>query len=304
MTLSNLVPIILQVVAPVMLIAGAGFLFGWRTKAPVQPISRLAFYILAPSLVFKTLSGLEWQSTGTQHMLVFTVLSTLGLGALAWLVARMLRLQPPLSNAFVLVVMFTNGGNYGLPLNLFAFGQPGMDIALVYFVTSGLLINSVGVFVASSGRAGVGKALLNMLGAPLLWAGLAGFLVNLFGVTLPETITRAVDVAGQGAVPIMLLVLGMQLGRISLDENPVAIGAATLLKLALAPLLAWGVTILLSMHGLARQVGIIEASMPTAVMTTIIATQYDTAPGFTASVVFVSTLLSLVSLTLLLAWLM
>lgn len=279
-------------------------MFGWRTRAQIQPISRLAFYVLIPSLVFNSLSRLEWQGAGAQQMVVFALLSMTVQGVLAWLVARALRLQPPLSNSFLLVAMFTNCGNFGLPLNLFAFGQAGMDRALVFFVVNALLVNSVGVYIASRGRAGVRKALLNVLRTPLLWAGLAGFLVNLCGLALPEPVAKAVELAGQGAVPVMLLILGMQLARISLNESRRAIAVATTLKLAVAPLLAIGLAAILGMQGLARQVGIMEASMPTAVTATILATEFDTAPRFAAGVVFVSTLLSLVSLTLLLGWLM
>jgi predicted permease len=225
------------------------------------------------------------------------------LGGLAWLVAKVLRLQPPLSNAFIMAIMFTNSGNFGLPLNLFAFGQEGMDTALVFFVTSALLVNSFGVYVASRGKAGAGRAMLNVLKAPMLWAALTGFLVNLLGWSVPETIDKAVQLAGQGAVPIMLLLLGMQLARTSLNENKRAIAAATVVKLAVAPLVALAITVILGMQGLSRQVGILEASMPTAVTTTILTTEYDAAPRFAASMVFVSTLLSLVSLTLLLVWL-
>lgn len=301
---STLVSILLQVVAPVILIAGAGVLFGWRTRAQVQPISRLAFYVLIPALVFNSLSRLEWRGAGVQQMIVFTLLSTAVQGALAGLVGWALRLEPPLRSSFLLVAMFTNCGNFGLPLNLFAFGQVGMDTALVFFVVSALLVNSVGVYIASRGRAGVRKALLNVLRTPLLWAGLAGFLVNLCGLTLPETVTKAVQLAGQGAVPVMLLVLGMQLARVSLNEHKGGIAAALLLKLVLAPLVAVGLAALLGMRGLVRQVGILEASMPSAVTATILATEFDTVPRFVAGVVFLSTLLSLISLTLLLGWLM
>jgi len=299
----SLISILLQVVTPVILIAGIGYLFGWRTKTEVRPISRLAFYVLIPALVFNSLSRLDWQSRGVLRMVGFSALVTIAMGVLAWLVSRIMHLQAPLSNAFMLVIMFTNGGNFGLPLNLFAFGQEGMDTALVFFVVSALLINSVGVFVASRGKAGAGKALLNVLRAPVLWAALAGVMVNLSGWAVPETVDKALQLVSQGAVPVMLLVLGMQLARISLNEHKRAIAVATVVKLVAAPALAYGLALLLGMQGINRQVGIVEASMPTAVTTTILATEFDTAPRFAASVVFVSTLLSLISLTLLLSWL-
>ena len=96
--------------------------------------------------------------------------------------ARLLRLQPPLSGAFLLVSVFSNCGNLGLPLSLFAFGQEGLDLALVYTMISLLLVNSVGVYVASRGRSGTREALLSVVRAPVVWAALLAVLVNLSGL--------------------------------------------------------------------------------------------------------------------------
>ena len=65
--------------------------------------------------------------------------------------------------------------------------------------------------------------------------------------------------------------------------------------LALAPALA--------LSGPARQAGLIEAAMPTAVATTVLAQAYDAEPGFVTTAIFVTTLASPPTLTPLLAWL-
>ena len=51
----------------------------------------------------------------------------------------------------MLVVMFSNGGNYGLPVALFAFGRDALTFATVYFLTSAVLTYTVGVSLAASG---------------------------------------------------------------------------------------------------------------------------------------------------------
>ena len=62
-------------------------------------------------------------------------------------------------------------------------------------------------------------------------------------------------------------------------------------------------TLLLGLTGAARQAAILQASMPAAVITTVLALEFDAAPAFVTSVVFVSTLLSPLTLTLLIAYL-
>jgi hypothetical protein len=101
----------------------------------------------------------------------------------------------------------------------------------------------------------------------------------------------------------MLLVLGMQLERAVLPKHPVAVAAAVVLSIVVAPLIAFGLTWLLGLTGAARQAAIIEASMPAAVITTVLALEFDLDAAFSTSVVFFTTLLSPITLVLLIAYL-
>ena len=69
------------------------------------------------------------------------------------------------------------------------------------------------------------------------------------------------------------------------------------------PLAAFGVAHLLGLRGPAFQAGVLQASMPTAVITTILALEFNVLPNFVTSVVCVTTLLSPLTLTLLIAYL-
>jgi predicted permease len=88
------------------------------------------------------------------------------------------------------------------------------------------------------------------------------------------------------AIPIMLLVLGMQLERAVMPKHPAAVGAAVVLSLVVAPAIAFGLSAILGLTGAARQAAIIEASMPAAVITTVLALEFDLDAGFSTSVVF------------------
>jgi predicted permease len=95
----------------------------------------------------------------------------------------------------------------------------------------------------------------------------------------------------------------MQLERAAIPERPLLVVLATVLTLGVTPLLALGLTPVLGLSGPARQAAVIEASMPTAVVTTILALEYEIAPAFVTSAVFLSTLLSPFTVTLLIAFL-
>jgi predicted permease len=101
----------------------------------------------------------------------------------------------------------------------------------------------------------------------------------------------------------MILVLGMQLERATAPERPAVVWTAVLLSLLATPLVSLGLTSLLGLTGTARQAGVVLSSMPVAVVTTILAVEFDVAPTFVTNAVFISTLLSPLTLTPLIAFL-
>ena len=124
------------------------------------------------------------------------------------------------------------------------------------------------------------------------------------GVTVPLAIMRPVTMLSDAALPLMILVLGMQLERATFPERPSLVMLAVCLSLLIAPMVALGMTSALGITGAARQAGVILASMPAAVVATILALEFDVAPSFVTSVVFMTTLLSPLTLTPLIAYLM
>ncbi len=204
----------------------------------------------------------------------------------------------------MLSVVSVNAGNYGLPLNDFAFGQAGLQRAIVYFVVTAMISNTLGVYLASRGTASVRRSLSNVLMVPLPYATVLGFVINMRNIALPIPLDRAVTLLGQAAVPGMLIVLGLQLSRASIKGRMGPIVLATITRLGVAPLIAILLAILLGLSGLARQVSIIQTSMPTAAMAGVLATEFSSDAEFTTAVILISTLASIVTLSILLTFLM
>jgi predicted permease len=227
----------------------------------------------------------------------FAVVSTVVVGLITYLAARVFNLERKTIVAVLLVTMFTNAGNYGLSLNGFTFGEDALAYASIYFVCSATMIYTLGVAIASMGKASLKTALINLLKFPTLYALLIGVVFNTTGWQLPLALDRAVSTLGDGAIPAMLVVLGMQLGNAKLEGRVSTIGLATGLRLVAAPLIAFGLSMLFRLEGPALQAGVTEASMPTAVMTIILATEFDVRPAFVSTVVATTTILSPLTLT-------
>lgn len=234
-------------------------------------------------------------------MAAFTVLLMAAMGLLAWLAARALRLDRPATIALLLVVMFSNGGNYGLPVALLAFGTQALAFASVFFVCSSVLTYTGGVFLAASGRRTIAQSVAGIRHVPAIYAVAAAGIVIGLHITLPDAVMRPVTLLSDAALPVMILVLGMQLERATRPERPAVVLTAVALSLLVTPVLGWGLATLLGMQGAAFQAAVIQASMPAAVVTTVLALQYEVAPSFVTSVVAVSTLLSPFTLTWIIA---
>lgn len=296
-----LVSIFAADILPIFVIAGIGFLLARKLQASVRTLSHVVFYALVPCLGFRLLVTSKMTGPQVGRMALMAVLVTGAMGVLARLIAIPFRLNRAELSAFLLVVMFSNGGNYGLPVVLFAFGTDALAHATVYFVTSSILTYTVGVFLAAAGRRSIRQALIGITKIPAIYGVVAAFIVIGMGISVPMAFMRPIGMLSDAALPTMVLVLGMQLERATKPDRPALVGVAVVLSLVAAPVIALGLAALLGLSGPARQAGVILASMPVAVVTTILALEFEIAPSFVTSAVFVSTLLSPLTLTPLIA---
>jgi malate permease and related proteins len=296
-TLLSIFSIFTSDILPIFIVASVGYLLARFSAVDARVLSRVIFNALSPCLVFNLLVTSTISRGEFGQMALFCVLVTAAAGVLARLAVIPLRLDRAMRSAFLLVIMFSNSGNYGLPVALFAFGREALARATVYFVVASVLTYTVGVFLAASGRRSVGQALLGVFRVPAVYAIAAAGLVLAFGIALPPVVTRPVGLLSDAGLPMMILVLGMQLERAVMPDRPVVVAAAATVSLLLMPLAAFEIAKALGLTGPAFAAAVIQASMPAAVVTTILALQYEVAPGFVTSVVLVTTALSPLTLT-------
>ncbi|MEW5868174.1 MAG: AEC family transporter [Chloroflexota bacterium] len=287
-------------ITPILLIAAIGFLLLRYARLDIRSLSSLTLNVLIPCLIFDALVTSQVSAAEFARNAAFAACTVLASGLAAWLCAQLLHLERALASAFILVVMFANVGNYGLPLNLFAFGQPALPYATIFVVVNLTLAYTLGIFIASRGQASVQRSLLSVLKAPAVYAVLAAGLVLWLDIQVWEPLNRSISLLSDAAVPAQILVLGMQLG-VARIERPLPLSAAAALRLLLSPLLALGFALLFSLRGVAFQAGLLQAATPTAVIAAILAVEYQAEPDFATSVVFLSTLISPFTLTLLIA---
>lgn len=298
----NILSIAYEVIMPIFLIVGVGMVVGRTTQLDPATLTNLLFYVLFPALILDGLVNTPFSPSELLQIGLGVLMLAVVTGVIAFGVARLLNLGRQTTSAFVLAVMLMNSANYGIPVNRFAFGEEGGQAALVFYMASVLISYTVGVYIASRGNVTGREALMNVFKLPLVYAAMLGLFLNLANWTLPTPIARATGLLAQGAVPTMLILLGIQLLQCKLQGNWRAIGAATGLRLMVSPIVALILTQLLGMNQLFQDVSIVQAGMPTAVFVGVLTTKYNSDAPFATAVILVSTLLSVISLTLILAW--
>jgi malate permease and related proteins len=151
--------------------------------------------------------------------------------------------------------MFMNAGNYGLSVNLFAFGEEALAHASLFFVTSAVMTYTVGAFIASMGSASLKKSLLTMFKLPVVYALIIGVLFMTFGWSMPQPLDRTINLVGAASIPVMLVLLGLQVGRLEWSGKYSALVLAAGMRLVIAPGLAVFFSHFFGLDGpLARQV--------------------------------------------------
>jgi predicted permease len=290
-------------ILPIFLAAGAGLIIARFLGVGPRSVSRIAFYIFSPCLIFDLLTSNQLNGDDITRIVGFTMVLLLTLGVITASIGFLVGLERGILVALILTVVFGNAGNFGLSLNLFAFGENALAYASLFFVTTSILIYTIGVVLASLGKSSFRDSLLGMFKIPVVYAVLLALIFNRFDLNLPLPINRTVSIFSDAAIPVMMVLMGIQLFNSKWSKRTSILGLSNFLRLVISPALAIGIGLLCHMEGAAYQAGVTEAAVPTAVLMTVLATEYDLEPAFMTTAVFTSTLLSPLTITPLLTYL-
>ena len=147
------------------------------------------------------------------------------------------------------------------------------------------------------------QAALGLLKVPTVYAVILAALLNQFQVALPVPLERTIGLAAQGAIPLMLVLLGVELARVQWSHSLRALGLGAGLRLLVAPLIGFLLAIPFGLTGAARQGNLVETAMPAAVTNAVLASEYKLDTSLVTAIIFIGTILSPLTLTPLLVYL-
>jgi len=289
--------VLINILLPVFIVAGISAFAHHKLKFDIQTISKAAFYLFSPALVLDSLinsdvSGEEFGWIALTITLTVLILWWLGEG-----IARLLNLSQETRAAFLVSITSPNSANYGLPVILFALGEAGLARAALYVTVNSFLRSTFGVYLSARGSiASPITALRRVFSVPVIYAAAVGLILNLTGVLLPDPMIKAAHILGQGLVPASLVVLGSQIVDTFREHRKItqkpALAITVLTRLIAAPLIAVLVSSLIGLEGLSQKVVVLETATPVAVMSLVLATEFDTDVPFAALSILVTTLVS------------
>ncbi len=287
---------------------GAGR-FGLLSEASVAGVNAFVFYFALPTFLFDLMSTAPLDEVLNPQF----VGAYLGAGLSVFLVAAVLGrvifpVGPTQATLMGAAAVLGNTGYMGLPLVAAAFGDAAaipLVVGLILEVTI-LIPLSIVLIEAQKGLGqGPGPILSSVTGAmirnPLMIALLAGVLVSATGIGLPTPIANFTDLLGGAAGPCALFALGATLASFPVSAGLAEVSYMTGFKLLVHPAAMYLTTRLLGVEPLWATVAILGASLPVAANVFIVAKQYDTYVERTSSAILVSTIVSVVTVSALLA---
>lgn len=291
----NLLFTVLEIVAPVFLLAAIGFAwvklgFDYR----IEFVTRLAMTLSVPCLIFVALMRTNIAPDALTTVSLAAV-AAYGLVTVACFI--LIRLGKLDLRTYLAPIIFGNTGNLGLPLALFAFGDEGLGYAVVIFAIMAIYSFTFGVWLVSGGG-----SLAKVVKEPLVAATLLGALFLIMDWETPRFLTNTIELIGQMAIPMMLITLGVAVARLKPQSVTKAI-TVSVLKAGICIGAAWAAGHYFALDPVPFAVLVLQVSTPVAVTSYLLAVKYEADSDAVAGLVVVSTLLSVAYIPLTLAFL-
>ncbi len=292
----NLVLTVIETVAPVFLLAAVGFVWvkaGFEYR--VEFVTRLAMTLSVPCLIFVALMRADVEPAALTTLSLASVVAYAAITLVFWGIVRLAGLD---RRTYLSPLIFGNTGNIGLPLAMFAFGEAGLGYAVVVFAVMAILSFTIGVWLVSDTGSPA-----RVLKEPMVGATVLGAVFLWQGWTTPLWLTNTLQLAGQMAIPLMLITLGVAVARLHPSGflRPLVL---SLVKVAVCTAVAWGLGLWFALPAVPFAILVLQVASPVAVTSYLIAEKYKADADAVAGLVVVSTLVSVVTIPVTLAFLL
>ena len=284
----------------IVLMIGLGYVLkriDFLSEKDIDPFNKIVMYILMPCMIFHAIYAADLNSISNMGILPLIILgSSLATGAVSFIILKQLKLDDKTLWSVLVTVMIANTAFMGYPVNLGIYGQDGFLRAIFCDIAtlSTFLLLSFVLILKFGGT--VKTAVKKIAFFPPLWAVILGLILNFINVPIGPVLDNTVNYLGQGAIPLIMVTLGLSIDFSALKRSRAMIAFTSIMKLAFFPFIAFLLATYLGLVNLEHTVSVIEAAMPSGMMSLLLAITYKLDYEMTSDCILINTVISLITL--------
>ena len=250
-----------------------------------------------PCMIFSALYSADMSLLPTLGILPFVILTaSIGSGVISYIVLKRLHYDDKKIWSVLVTVMIANTAFMGYPVNLGVYGHPGFLRAIFCDLATTCMFLLLSFVLVLKFGGTVKRAFREILLFPPLWAVVLGISFNLLNIPIGSVLDKTVNYLADGAIPLIMISLGLSIELGGLARSKAMVIFTSIVKLGVFPLIALIVVSLLGLTGLQHDVGIIEAAMPSGMLSLLLAITYKLDYELTSDCILINTVISLITL--------
>lgn len=290
--------ILTGITLPILSLVALGYGVQKRYSFDVPTLTRMQVYVLIPCALIWFPSAAKLPLATTWPVVWLALLHFAFMFALGFGIAKALGMSRNVAGLMGMVGLFSNSGNYGVPLIQLTFPEDYLLYQTVILLMHSVLIAPAALLALP--QEGENKASIwkTLFGSPLVPAAAIGFILKGFEITLPQVIALPLKLVSDAFTPMALLLLGVQLAAIEVRvaRRPLLLGL--ILRMMAAPAVAWAFAWGLGFPPDLIAFFVVSCAVPAAGLVAIFAAELDVQPELASVMVFISTLFSALTVTL------
>ena len=284
----------------IIIMIGLGYFLkriDFLSEKDIDPFNKIVMYILLPCMIFHALYSADLSLISQLGILPFVILaSSFVTGIVAYFILRQLNLDDITLWSVLVTVMIANTGFMGYPVTLGIFGQEGFLRAIFCDISTSFIFLILSFVLILKFGGTVKTAVRKIAFFPPLWAVVLGLIFNLVNIPIGPVIDNTVNYLGQGAIPLIMIALGLSIDFSAIRRSKSMIVFTSIMKLAFFPLVAFVAASQLGLIDLQFKISIVEAAMPSGMMSLLLAITYKLDYELTSDCILINTVISLITL--------
>jgi len=213
---------------------------------------------------------------------------------------KIIKLPENEENIYRFIIIFSNSGFMGYPIVNAVLGKQGVFYAAIFNLGFTIVLWTYGVYIIKgkkNGNMSIKENIKSIIN-PALCAVIVGFILFSFQIQLPEFIKSTLSMVGGTTTPLSMMMIGFILSEIHIKDivNGWKIYVLSFARLIVMPGLMYIILTFFNVDGYLLQIPVLIAAMPAAANTAIISSRYNANYKLASKGVFITTLLSIITI--------